>query len=74
MTFKGTVESISPASGSEFSILPPENSSGNFVKVVQRVPVKIAIDQTPGGPVLRAGMSAYVSIDTGHRRSLSDLF
>jgi len=74
VTFKGRVESISPASGSEFSILPAENSSGNFVKVVQRIPVKIAIDRTPGAPALRAGMSAYVSIDTGHRRSLSDLF
>ena len=74
LTWKGTVESISPASGSEFSILPPENSSGNFVKVVQRIPVKIAIDRTAGEPVLRAGMSVYVSIDTGHRRSLRDLF
>ncbi|MCW5690940.1 MAG: HlyD family secretion protein [Pseudolabrys sp.] len=74
VTFKGTVESVSPASGSEFSILPAQNSSGNFVKVVQRIPVKIAIDRTAGAPALRAGMSAYVSIDTGHRRSLSDLF
>jgi membrane fusion protein (multidrug efflux system) len=73
-TWKGTVQSVSPASGSEFSILPPENSSGNFVKVVQRIPVKIAIDRTPGAPDLRAGMSVDVSIDTGHRRSLSDLF
>lgn len=74
VTWKGTVESISPASGSEFSILPPENSSGNFVKVVQRIPVKIAIDRTARSQPLRAGMSVYVSIDTGHRRSLSDLF
>jgi len=74
VTWKGTVQSISPASGAVFSILPPENSSGNFVKVVQRIPVKIAIDRAAGEHILRAGMSAYVSIDTGHRRRLSDLF
>lgn len=72
--WKGTVESISPASGSEFSILPAQNSSGNWVKVVQRIPVRVRIDRKPGDPVLRAGMSVYVDIDTGHRRSLSDLF
>ena len=70
----GTVESISPASGSEFSILPAQNSSGNYVKIVQRVPVRIRVDRKPEDPVLRAGMSVYVSIDTGHRRSLRDLF
>ena len=70
----GTVESISPASGSEFSILPAQNSSGNYVKIVQRIPVRIRIDRKPEDPVLRAGMSVYVSIDTGHRRSLRDLF
>jgi membrane fusion protein (multidrug efflux system) len=72
--WSGTVESISPASGSEFSILPAQNSSGNYVKVVQRIPVRIRIDRKPGDPDLRAGMSVYVSIDTGHRRSLADLF
>ncbi len=70
----GTVESISPASGSEFSILPAQNSSGNYVKVVQRIPVRIRIERKPEEPVLRAGMSVDVSIDTGHRRSLWDLF
>ena len=72
--WSGRVESISPASGSEFSILPAQNSSGNYVKVVQRIPVRIRIDRKPGDPDLRAGMSVYVSIDTGHRRSLRDLF
>lgn len=70
----GKVDAISPASGSEFSVLPAENSSGNFVKVVQRIPVRISIATPPGTPVLRAGMSAEVSIDTGHTRSLRDLF
>jgi membrane fusion protein, multidrug efflux system len=70
----GSVESISPASGAEFSILPPQNASGNWVKVVQRIPVRIRIDRQPGAPILRAGMSVTVGIDTGHRRSLSELF
>jgi membrane fusion protein, multidrug efflux system len=71
--WSGTVESVSPASSSEFSVLPAQNSSGNWVKVVQRVPVRIGITRKPGAAVLRSGMSVYVSIDTGHRRSLGDL-
>ena len=71
--WSGHVESVSPASGSEFSVLPAQNSSGNWVKVVQRIPVRIAIDRKAGAPVLRSGMSVYVSIDTGHRRALRDL-
>ncbi len=70
----GTVESISPASGSEFSILPAQNASGNWVKVVQRISVRIRVDRKPDDPVLRAGMSVTVDIDTGHRRSLFELF
>jgi len=72
--WSGTVESISPASGSEFSILPAQNASGNWVKVVQRIPVRIRIDRKPDDPILRAGMSVTADIDTGHRRSLSELF
>jgi membrane fusion protein (multidrug efflux system) len=72
--WSGRVESISPASGSEFSVLPAQNSSGNWVKVVQRIPVRIAIDRKADAPALRSGMSVYVSIDTEHRRSLRDLF
>ncbi|MEN3929709.1 HlyD family secretion protein [Microvirga sp. W0021] len=70
----GTVESVSPASGSSFSILPAQNSSGNWVKVVQRIPVRIKVDQRDGDLVLRTGMSVVVEIDTGHHRSLSELF
>jgi membrane fusion protein (multidrug efflux system) len=69
----GTVESIAPNSASEFSILPAQNASGNWVKVVQRIPVRIHIDFTPGDPELRAGMSVEVTILTGHVRHLSDL-
>ncbi|MFC7477415.1 HlyD family secretion protein [Dankookia sp. GCM10030260] len=73
VTWTGAVESISPASGSTFSVLPAQNSSGNWVKVVQRIPVRIRVEQPAEGPKLRAGMSAVVSIDTGHERHLSDL-
>jgi membrane fusion protein (multidrug efflux system) len=66
--WKGDVDSISPTTGSDFSVLPAENASGNWVKVTQRVTVKIRLDLRPGDPPLRAGMSTYVSIDTGHRR------
>jgi membrane fusion protein (multidrug efflux system) len=70
----GVVESISPASGSEFSILPAQNSSGNWVKVVQRIPVRVKITGGPAGFPLRDGMSAEISINTHHHRHLSDLF
>ncbi len=72
--WKGHVESIFPATASEFSILPAQNSSGNWVKVVQRIPVRIAIERNPGDPPLRAGMSTVVTIDTGHKRGISDLW
>jgi membrane fusion protein (multidrug efflux system) len=74
VTWKAVVESISPASGSTFSVLPAQNASGNWVKVVQRIPVRIRVETPEGGPQLRAGMSAVVSIDTGHVRHLSDIF
>jgi membrane fusion protein (multidrug efflux system) len=72
--WSGTVESISPASGAEFSLLPAQNSSGNWVKVVQRITVKIKLERKPDDPPLRSGMSAFVDIDTKHRRSLADIF
>lgn len=73
--FKGTVGSLSPGTGAQFAILPPQNATGNFVKVVQRVPVRIYFDKNdPFVARLKAGMSVNVAIDTGHQRHLSDLF
>lgn len=73
--FKGTVGSLSPGTGAQFAILPPQNAMGNFVKVVQRVPVRIYLDQNDNYVgKLKAGMSAYATIDTGHRRTLAGLF
>jgi membrane fusion protein (multidrug efflux system) len=68
--FKGTVGAVSPGTGAQFAILPPQNASGNWVKVVQRVPVRIEF--APGEDMhnLRAGMSVTVSIDTGKESSL----
>src|SRR5947208_1445376 len=72
--FKGTVGSLSPGTGAQFAILPPQNASGNFVKVVQRVPVRIYFDSHDRFvQKLKAGMSVYASIDTNHRRSLAGL-
>jgi membrane fusion protein (multidrug efflux system) len=74
-TFTGTVGSLSPGTGSQFSILPPQNATGNFVKVVQRVPIRIYFDYSdPAVKKLKAGMSTYVWVDTGHRRTLAGLF
>ena len=65
--WKGKVESLSPATGAEFSILPPQNATGNWVKVVQRLPVRLAIEPDAAKPPLRMGMSAIVTIDTGEQ-------
>jgi membrane fusion protein (multidrug efflux system) len=73
VTWDAEVESISPATGAEFAILPAQNASGNWVKVVQRLPVRLRLIEQPGEPPLRAGMTAHVSIDTGRTRSLSSL-
>ncbi len=72
--WKGKVETIAPASDAEFSVLPAQNSSGNWVKVVQRIPLRVHVEQAAGDPPLRAGMSVVADIDTGHVRRLSDLF
>ena len=73
-TFTGKVGSLSPGTGAQFAILPPQNSTGNFVKVVQRVPVRIYFDKNDKiVQKLKAGMSTYVWIDTGHQRSLAGL-
>jgi membrane fusion protein (multidrug efflux system) len=74
ITWHGTVQSISPASGATFSVLPAQNATGNWVKVVQRIPVRIQIEPEPDAPPLSAGMSAEVSIDTGRERHLSALW
>lgn len=74
--FEATVSGISPATGAEFAVLPPQNATGNWVKVVQRLTVRLRISE-PGGepnPILRAGMSAIVTIDTGHKRRLPGMF
>lgn len=76
--WSGTVDSISPASASSFSLLPAENTSGNWVKVVQRIPMRVRVKNDPDKPALRVGMSVVLSIDTGHPRGfpsfLVDLF
>jgi membrane fusion protein (multidrug efflux system) len=66
--FHGTVQSVSPGTGAQFSILPPQNASGNWVKVVQRVPVRIVFDKDQDLSLLRSGMSATIEIDTHHSR------
>lgn len=69
LTWRGTVQSIGPAASQEFSLLPAENTSGNWVKVVQRVPMRVEIDTSDTRkPPLRAGMSAEVYVNTGHAR------
>jgi membrane fusion protein, multidrug efflux system len=69
----GHVASVSPGTGAQFAILPPQNASGNWVKVVQRVPVRIVFDRGEDVSRLRAGMSVTVSIDTGRRRTVASL-
>lgn len=64
VTVKGAVDSIQSGTGAVFSLFPPENASGNFVKVVQRVPVKISIDPGQDIPQLRVGMSVVPTIRT----------
>jgi membrane fusion protein (multidrug efflux system) len=64
VTFKARVESLSPGTGSEFSVLPPQNATGNWVKVVQRLPVRLAIENPDPQRPLRAGMSVSVDVDT----------
>ncbi len=73
VTWQGSIASLSPASGAQFALLPAQNTSGNWVKVVQRIPLRIKVDADPAKPVLRAGMSVEVEIDTGHKRSWRSL-
>jgi membrane fusion protein (multidrug efflux system) len=69
-TLSGHVDSASPGTGSSFALLPAENASGNWVKVVQRLPVRVDIDPARDRPALAAGMSVKVKVDTNHHRSL----
>ena len=72
--WRARVSAIAPATGAEFALLPPQNATGNWIKVVQRVPVLFAIEPAAADrPSLRAGMTVSVSIDTGHSRGLPDL-
>jgi membrane fusion protein, multidrug efflux system len=69
----GVVDSLSPATGAEFAVIPAQNAIGNWVKIVQRVPVRIRLEADAQLPVLRAGLSSWVEIDTGHHRRLFGL-
>lgn len=69
-TYNGVIESISPATGAEFALLPPQNASGNWVKVVQRIPVRLRVTGEEGRKTLRAGMTVTVTIDSERERSL----
>ncbi|PWK75518.1 HlyD family secretion protein [Aminobacter sp. AP02] len=73
-TFRGTVEAIGAGTGAEFSLLPAQNATGNWVKVTQRIPVRVKVDTADGGLALRTGMSATVSIDTGVSRGFGSIF
>ena len=75
-TFEAKVHRIAPATGAEFAVLPPQNATGNWVKVVQRLTVRLQIAPEDGNAdaILRAGMSAIVTIDTGHKRRLTGMF
>jgi membrane fusion protein, multidrug efflux system len=73
-SFRGVVDSISAGTGSRFSLLPPENATGNWVKVVQRLPVRLELDDAVPDLPLHSGLSASVDVDTGHRRGLRSLF
>jgi membrane fusion protein, multidrug efflux system len=70
VVWQGAVEAIAPATGAEFAILPPQNATGNWVKVVQRVPVRISVEPRLEQTQLRAGMTVTARVDTGRARGL----
>jgi membrane fusion protein (multidrug efflux system) len=72
--WQGEVASISPATGAEFALIPPQNATGNWVQVVQRLPVRIAVEPGDDQPSLRAGMTVTVSIDTEREPELAKFF
>ena len=67
--FKAHIDSMSPGTGSDFSLLPPENATGNWVKVVQRLPVRLELDDLDPTRPLFSGISVTARIDTGHHRT-----
>jgi len=71
-TWDAVVTGIAPATGAEFALLPPQNATGNWVKVVQRVPVKLSLVDDASAAFLRAGMTVTVRIDTEHRRNMRE--
>ncbi|MCC0034347.1 MAG: HlyD family secretion protein [Hoeflea sp.] len=73
-TFKAKVDSIGAGTGAEFSLLPAQNATGNWVKVTQRIPVRIKLDNPEARILARSGLSATVTVDTGESRSFGDLF
>lgn len=68
--WRALVAAIAPATGAEFAVLPPQNATGNWVKVVQRIPVLIRVEASAGQPPLRAGMTVAVAVDIGRSRGL----
>jgi membrane fusion protein (multidrug efflux system) len=73
MKCTGKVTSLASSTGAEFAVLPPQNATGNWVKVVQRIPLRSSVQCGAGDPPLRVGMSTTIDIDTGHRRTFGDL-
>jgi membrane fusion protein (multidrug efflux system) len=72
--WRGKVGAIAPATGAQFAILPPQNASGNWVKVVQRIPLRVEFDPDQDTKDLRAGMSTVIDVDTGRQRTLAGLW
>ena len=72
--FRATVQSIGAGTGAEFSLLPAQNATGNWVKVTQRIPVRLTLDNADAHFLMRSGLSATVSVDTGFHRHFGDLF
>jgi len=71
---KAVVDSIGAGTGAEFSVLPAQNATGNWVKVTQRIPVRLKVEPSDADLMLRSGMSATVSVDTGKSRGFASLF
>ncbi|TIU63038.1 MAG: HlyD family secretion protein, partial [Mesorhizobium sp.] len=73
-TFEATVKAIGAGTGAEFSLLPAQNATGNWVKVTQRIPVRLELTDPDAKMALRTGMSATVTVDTGVARGLPKIF